>query len=157
MCSSAHDRIIWDVAWAHDGSFFATGSRDRFVKTWRHTTTAAGEAWVLAGTLPRAADSVTALAWAPGRVQGRFVLALGLEAGAVEILASADGVAWDVLTTAAPGTAPAGCVNRLAWQPRASGRAGGPHQEPGVEAEEGFVLAVASADHSLRLLRLAFD
>jgi elongator complex protein 2 len=65
----AHERIIWGVGWAHDSSMFATGSRDKTVKLWDPAAVEAAVAGAGAvqplTTLPKLAESVTAVAWAP--------------------------------------------------------------------------------------------
>lgn len=55
----AHARIIWDCAWAQDGTFFATAARDKQVKVWRPTDQSAST-WksVAAMSLPDAATAV---------------------------------------------------------------------------------------------------
>lgn len=58
MCAKSekpHARIIWDSAWATDGSFFATASRDKTVKIWR-----TGEDWACLASL-KFEESATAI------------------------------------------------------------------------------------------------
>lgn len=46
----AHARIIWDCAWAKDGSFFATAARDKQVKIWQNSDSDAAS-WKPVATL----------------------------------------------------------------------------------------------------------
>ncbi|KAJ2450050.1 Elongator subunit elp2 [Coemansia sp. RSA 2336] len=131
---AAHARIVWDVAWAPDASFFATASRDKSVKLWAVADPAADPV-VLAFPEP-----VTAIDIA--QKQGVLRLAAALESGRVFVLSahSSDTLPprrWTpaevpaALTHAAP-------VRRVSWQP----------------GSDSWLLASASDDHTLRLTSL---
>ncbi|KAJ3153042.1 Elongator subunit elp2 [Geranomyces michiganensis] len=78
----AHARIIWDGAWTHDGRIFATGSRDKTVKFW--TFERVGGAFKNVLTM-KFDESVTALDFGPELIHNRYVLAVGLENGAIHV------------------------------------------------------------------------
>jgi elongator complex protein 2 len=83
--SKAHDRIVWDVAWAPRGTrAFATGSRDKTVKIWKQeeSDNESGK-WVMACKLGKLHESVTALDWAFSASRAVHVLAVGFDDGAV--------------------------------------------------------------------------
>ncbi|KNE58529.1 hypothetical protein AMAG_04096 [Allomyces macrogynus ATCC 38327] len=130
----AHARIVWDVCWAPDESFFVTGSRDKTAKVWTVSTDGQVQ---LAATF-QADHAVTSVALTV--VQDRHVLALGLESGEIAVLTG--GVTptqWSPLTRLSTMDAHTAAVNGLAWR-----------TAPGPMVQ----LASCSDDHAVRLFEV---
>ncbi|KAJ3375729.1 hypothetical protein GGF31_002933 [Allomyces arbusculus] len=107
----AHARIIWDVCWAPDESFFVTGSRDKTAKVWTVSTDGQVQ---LAATF-QADHAVTSVALTV--VQDGHVLALGLESGEIAVLIGGVMPAqWTPLTRLSTMDAHTAAVNGLAWR-----------------------------------------
>ncbi|EFN82385.1 Probable elongator complex protein 2 [Harpegnathos saltator] len=84
--NSPHSRIIWCCAWTGDSNYFATGSRDGKVGIWSVTTEENNVSVVQEATLDTQNQSVTAVCFAPYCItQGSYILAVGYEAGNIEI------------------------------------------------------------------------
>ncbi|KAL2608650.1 hypothetical protein R1flu_027223 [Riccia fluitans] len=82
----AHKRIIWACSWSHCDRFFATGSRDKFVKIWAVLSANSEVRVENVLTLPPFRSGVTALAWGPKLPRQKvYLLAVGLEDGSVEL------------------------------------------------------------------------
>jgi elongator complex protein 2 len=89
---SAHKRIIWSIHFnPTDPSFFASGSRDGFVKVWKITDEGGGRnvslvhAFAPAPSAPGKPIAVTAISFAP-QVRDRMVyLAVGMDSGRIEV------------------------------------------------------------------------
>ncbi|KAM0722154.1 hypothetical protein Q7P37_001595 [Cladosporium fusiforme] len=164
-----HSRMILDCAWAPSSStptstqgnntaVFATAGRDKFVKIWRiqtsSTSTSASEV-ELVKTFPAEAP-VTALAFSPDA----STLAFGTEQGRVGIVRVAppssstagEAQAWDeaVVESLKGDLGPAKAVTCLRWRPAAV--VGG--EDDGADGEKGALLAVASEDGAVRLVRV---
>ena len=128
----AHVKALLSAAWAPRGAHtFATAGRDKRVRVWAVDEQRAA---IAREELPAFDASPTAVAFAPRRVKGRLVLAVGSEDGGIRLFSGgriligkdeADGS-----PTRAPGTAPwlplasanffdahAGAVRALAWRP----------------------------------------
>jgi WD40 repeat protein len=128
----AHAKALLSAAWAPRGAHtFATAGRDKRVRVWAVDEQRAA---IAREELPAFDASPTAVAFAPRRVKGRLVLAVGSEDGGIRLFSGgriligkdeADGS-----PTRAPGTAPwlplasanffdahAGAVRALAWRP----------------------------------------
>ncbi|CAH2000531.1 unnamed protein product [Acanthoscelides obtectus] len=85
-----HTRIIWTCAWTHDSKYFATGSRDGKVVTWtrrigKEKTSVLGECESVGDLLVFKNDSVTAVAFAPDFVGGKYLKAIGFESGTIRL------------------------------------------------------------------------
>lgn len=85
--TSIHTRIIWCCAWTHDSEYFATGSRDGKVVVWTEQTEGGDDVLRKCGAASAAlelkGESVTALAFAPKKLDGFFLVAVGLESGKI--------------------------------------------------------------------------
>lgn len=143
----AHAKAIYDASWAPgDARIFATAARDKRVKVWAVEGDAReGDAAVRATAELSFPAAATATAFARRDARGRLVLAVGLEDGAIRILAGGlDG--WTPAAEVPAADAHAGAVRALGWRP-------GKKEEDDDDANsgEGMVLASASADHSVRL------
>lgn len=87
--TSIHTRIIWCCAWTHDSRHFATGSRDGKVVVWKKNENLPEnivERYIAASqSLELKGESVTAVAFAPNDVNNNYLIAIGLESGAILI------------------------------------------------------------------------
>lgn len=123
----AHSRIIWDGAWAPEGDYFVTGSRDKSFKVWKFLDRPVEKAQVMF------TESVTAVAVSQRTIGGKFIIAAGLENGKIYIYDyDVEKSTSNLIEEIDEKHTPAGRINRLAWH-------------------EGAKLAVASADHSVRI------
>ena len=144
----AHAKAIYDASWAPgDARIFATAARDKRVKVWAVEGDAReGDAAVRATAELSFPAAATATAFARRDARGRLVLAVGLEDGAIRILAGGlDG--WTPAAEVPAADAHAGAVRALGWRP---GKKEGGTTTTQIRGE-GMVLASASADHSVRL------
>ena len=149
----AHAKAIYDASWAPgDARVFATAARDKRVKVWAvEGDVREGDVRVAARATAELSFSAaaTATAFARRRAHGRLVLAVGLEDGAIRILAGGmDG--WTPAAEVPAADAHAGAVRALGWRP------GKKDEDDDDEDDDagtggGMVLASASADHSVRL------
>ncbi|SCU91415.1 LADA_0F09824g1_1 [Lachancea dasiensis] len=130
----AHTRIIWDGDWAplEYGQLFVTASRDKSVKAWRFSSSVSD--YVEDG-LFKLGEPVTALSIYPELFNGKILLALGLESGAIEIFIY--GEQFCRITRLDDKITPADRINRLRWSPVHDGCK--------------LNLASVSADHSARI------
>ena len=129
----AHAKALYDAKWApvgHDA--FATAARDKRVKVWRVDEQSGATA---DESIAPFACAATAVAFAPRRVRGKLILAVGLEDGGVRLLAGDPrfgpssarrgggapdrlaGSNWTVTCSVAAQDAHAGAVRALAWRP----------------------------------------
>ncbi|XP_011505528.1 PREDICTED: probable elongator complex protein 2 [Ceratosolen solmsi marchali] len=81
-----HTRIIWCCAWTQDSKYFATGSRDGKIGFWSTNMNIDLQPTPVTHPIVNQ-NSVTALAFAPTRVQDKlaYILAIGYETGCIEI------------------------------------------------------------------------
>lgn len=151
----AHTRMILDAAWSpsREHLFFATAGRDKTVKLWGLDTGSTGEdssAKVAAGFKLRQSISrsspVTAIDMT-GDTDGRHaLLAVGEDGGLVSIhVLDLEDQAVKKSIDLEREVCPSKTVNRLAWRPA---------QAPSEKHESEVQLAVASADGSVRILRV---
>ncbi|ORX62251.1 WD40 repeat-like protein [Hesseltinella vesiculosa] len=139
--NKAHARIIWDASWSHDDRLFATGSRDKTVKIWQQPAQQdlTSPEWACVATL-KCTEAVTALDFAPALKDGRYLLAVGLENGQLQLWAgpseSAD--AWEMVCSVDPRLCHAGVVRSLAWR----------------ITKDKLQLASGGEDHSVRILNV---
>ncbi|KAI4502559.1 hypothetical protein M0802_002471 [Mischocyttarus mexicanus] len=86
-CSSKrdnfHTRIIWCCAWSHDSLYFATGSRDGKIGIWDETVKEDKPIVPLNSIILN--QSITALSFAPLKIGEYYILAVGYEAGHIDI------------------------------------------------------------------------
>lgn len=87
-CSSKrdnlHSRIIWCCAWSHDSLYFVTGSRDGKIGIWDETVKEV-KTIVPLTSLDVQNQSVTALSFAPLKIEEYYILAVGYETGHIEV------------------------------------------------------------------------
>ena len=133
--TAVHTRLIWSCGWTHDSKYFATASRDKKVVMWGK-----GEGvWGKVGEVLILPDSVTAVTVSGDMCGEGYVVAAGLESGAVHVL-SWDTLVWrEVTVVTAETNGHHSTVTRLAFQPGWSGR---------------YVLASSSADNSVRIINI---
>ncbi|KAK4056653.1 Elongator subunit elp2 [Microbotryomycetes sp. JL221] len=77
--NKTHTRIIWDVCWAKDDSFFATASRDKTVKFWKVENSST----INCVSTIHLTESVTSIA--STILNNRHVVAIGLENGLIQL------------------------------------------------------------------------
>ncbi|GJQ80997.1 hypothetical protein Trydic_g23426 [Trypoxylus dichotomus] len=147
--SGIHTRIIWTCSWSHDSLYFATGSREGKVVVWTKNTEKTPQS-VLGQYEPASAhldmkESVTALSFAPLLVKDKYLLAVGLESGVINLYLWCK--EWLRVLTYDSSLAHHLTVKKLAFRP-VLGKAG----HKGVE-DDGDLLQFAScsSDHSVRL------
>ncbi|AGO13452.1 AaceriACL116Wp [[Ashbya] aceris (nom. inval.)] len=130
-----HSRIIWDGDWlpASCGTAFVTASRDKTVKIWR--LDGEEDRFQVENSL-KLKEAITAVAVAPHLIEGRLLLAFGLESGAVHIYTYSECAFCQVLLID-NAIAPADRINRIRWSPASD--------------KENILLSVASADSSVRI------
>ncbi|KAJ1654628.1 Elongator subunit elp2 [Dispira simplex] len=156
--SKAHARIIWDASWSHDDAVFATGSRDKTVKLWAMTPEEEGTTPSPAQlmTTLKFEDSITAVAFAPTLIGGRYYLSIGLENGLVYLIRSSpveessttsanQPLEWLTLGHLDPLDSAGAFISRLDWRPSPS-----KEQSPGAVSCS-YQLVCASHDFSVRL------
>ncbi|KAI8140023.1 WD40-repeat-containing domain protein [Fennellomyces sp. T-0311] len=131
--NKAHARIIWDCSWCHDDTMFATGSRDKTIKIW----TQQGETWGCVATI-KCAEALTALEFAPAKLDGRYLLAVGLENGQLQLLSATSASEWGLWHNIDKRSCHVGVVRSLSWRIH----------------NEKFQLASAGEDHSVRILNV---
>jgi elongator complex protein 2 len=152
----AHGRIIWSCNWSPDDKYFATGSRDKYVKIWKYSMSGSTPVASEASCLPAFASAVTAVAWAPLETSGNScrvrVLAVGLEDGRIQVWAarqSADSddalLDWCEIVQIDSQLTHGAAVKRLSWRPSASASA---------SASASLSLASCAADSTVRLFSL---
>ncbi|KAM0791282.1 hypothetical protein ACM66B_005756 [Microbotryomycetes sp. NB124-2] len=86
--NKTHARIIWDVCWARDDSFFATASRDKSIKIWS-TKSSGKEGGIVCAQTITLSEAATSIACA--RTDDRHVLAVGLENGHIHVFSASLG------------------------------------------------------------------
>ena len=143
----AHAKAIYDASWAPgDARIFATAAR---INASRCGPSRATRAKATRRSAPppssRSPRRRTATAFARRDARGRLVLAVGLEDGAIRILAGGlDG--WTPAAEVPAADAHAGSRSRARMAPRKK-----EEDDDDAKSGEGMVLASASADHSVRL------
>ncbi|ETN40500.1 uncharacterized protein HMPREF1541_04777 [Cyphellophora europaea CBS 101466] len=142
----AHSRMILDAAWCPEGSrvFFATAGRDKSIKLWAQEQP--DKEFALSQTISRK-TAVTAVAITATSKSNVVCLAAGEDDGtmSVHLIDAGEGMALVGSLTLPARDCPATTVNRLAW------RLVAPSQD---KDGPGIPLAVASADSSVRILRI---
>lgn len=128
----AHARIIWDCSWApaEFGTFFFTGSRDKSVKAWT-----VGEQGVDLVETCKFEAPVTSIDVHKQVIDGKCVVAIGLESGAIHI-STFDGLNLRAVTELDTEITPSDRISRINWS---------------FINSERLLLAVASYDHSTRV------
>ncbi|KAK0268916.1 Elongator subunit elp2 [Friedmanniomyces endolithicus] len=140
----AHARMILDCCWGPARGVgervFATAGRDRCVKVWRLE----GEKGECMLTVSLAATGTAVAFSSVVRGGGLLRLAVGMEDGGIQLLAvDLDGEASYRCLEVPRAWCPSGAVTCLRWRPSNGEREG-----------EGEELAVASEDHSVRILEI---
>ncbi|XP_037295627.1 probable elongator complex protein 2 [Manduca sexta] len=140
--NGVHSRIIWCCAWAHDGSVFATGSRDGKLCVWTKKEMKSQSSLGMYGLLGEALSlpntSITAIAFAPLKVSGERIVSIGFESGVIRIYSFGD--AWRLLRELDNSAAHHLAVRRVCFRPL---REGGD-----------VLLASCGADNLLRIHRV---
>jgi len=129
--TAIHTRLIWSCCWTHDSKFFATASRDKKVVMWGKGE---NEVWGKVGEMLTLPDSVTAVTISSRMTSEGYVVAAGLESGAVHVLCW-DTKEWRELVVIHGHHS---TVTRLAFQP----------------GTQKYVLASSSSDNSVRITNI---
>jgi len=111
----SHTRIIWDCAWAPNGTVFATASRDKTVKIWQPLDGNVVKWKAMADF--KLAEAATTVAFAPLDELNERTLAIGLETGNILLFTSTDGVNWRMSLEIDAGLAHIDHIHQLAWRP----------------------------------------
>ncbi|KAF2462113.1 WD40-repeat-containing domain protein [Lineolata rhizophorae] len=111
-----HSRMILDCTWAPAGisNVFATGGRDKTLKIWR-----VGSHEVQCAVIHSVNCSITATAFAPCLISGRFLLAYGTENGAIELL-SINSKSYELeghRRISSRESSPLKTINQISWRP----------------------------------------
>lgn len=133
----AHTRIIWDCDWAplEFGEVFVTGARDKSIKVWKNDD--ATHDFAVVGSL-KLGEPVTAVSVYGSAIEGKIVIAVGLESGPIQIYSF--GSAFELLTELDDSMTPAGKIMRLRWS--------------SLQRDGKLSLGVASSDCSCRVYSL---
>lgn len=138
-----HSRMVLDCAWASKGTentlpyIFATAGRDKTVKIWDMENDTPRLKAMLTSEAP-----ITAVDFVDRLVDNRLLVAYGTEAGSIEIVwFSHKDLAVISHSSVSKHLLPSGSVTSIAWR-------------PGVASRGTLELAVASDDHSIRILEL---
>ena len=75
----AHSRIIWKCTWSLDSLYFATASRDKYLKLWTPSKQEPVFEYMFD-------EPVTCCDFAPYEADGEYIIAVGLESGMISIL-----------------------------------------------------------------------
>ncbi|KAI8992458.1 WD40-repeat-containing domain protein [Pilobolus umbonatus] len=142
--NKAHARIIWDCAWSHDDRFFVTVSRDKTAKIWARLNEKVSD-WSCVATI-KCTEAVTSVDFAPILLNGRYVFAVGLENGRIQLIQSKDMKVdqWELWHTIDERLCHYGTVKCLAWRQPAAGQ------------HNLLALASAGEDHSVRILNIEY-
>ncbi|KAL2312802.1 Elongator complex subunit Elp2 [Schizosaccharomyces pombe] len=136
----AHSRIIWDASWAPKemGYFFATASRDKFVKFWKINDNKK----ICDVAALQFSDAVTAVDFAPFFHNDELLLAVGTEAGKIFIWRCPRENLTKWYPTRLPDhMAPMESINQILWKPT-------------FETMGLYSLLIAGEDTSVRLLNV---
>ena len=133
--SSVITRIIWSCDWTCDSRYFLTASRDKRLVVWGPGE----EAWSQVGTSLSLPDAVTSVTSATRTLAGSYLVAAGLESGAIHVMSWSLERSWDSLMVIDKSTkGHHATVTRLQFRPNT----------------EEFVLASCSSDTSVRIIKL---
>ncbi|PGG97870.1 elongator complex protein 2 [Blastomyces parvus] len=155
LCANprGHSRMILNASWApiigsSGPRVFATAGRDKTVKLWRQEQEEGQEVSFTCKSTVSFTSPVTAIDFLSEVVGGdRFYLAVGLDTGKISIHAFAiDGLGEVQEAMALPALeCPSKGITQLAWRPVGA---------EGKGADEGYKLAVASEDSSVRVFKI---
>ncbi|RVX69293.1 hypothetical protein B0A52_06886 [Exophiala mesophila] len=141
----AHTRMILDCAWLMNVSSpsFVTAGRDKSIKVWS-AQVSSNQFNVTCGLEVKRKSAVTAVAVLSEK--SRWIIAAGEDDGSISIhvLGGADGMRVVTSLDIEGRLCPSATVSRLAWRPR-------------MEEVSYSQLAVASADGSIRILRVNLE
>jgi len=149
----AHLRVVWSCSWTLDDRFVATGSRDKTVKFWRISKRAEEaapneEANPTSPALEEVfaakfKDAVTSVAWAPyslSNSNGKYVLAVAMENGSIQILqvllASPESYTTTVLQEFHAHDVHVDSIKKMTWK---------------LVSDNDFLLATGSSDQTVRI------
>ncbi|OJA16969.1 hypothetical protein AZE42_00596 [Rhizopogon vesiculosus] len=112
----SHGRIIWDCAWSCEGDIFATASRDKTVKIWKHNSDPGRWGAITTMKFEEAATAV-AFSSAGADAHERW-LAVGLETGDIKVYSNLMSTPdqWTLVLTIGSDLAHVDQINRLAWR-----------------------------------------
>ncbi|CAG9817395.1 unnamed protein product [Phaedon cochleariae] len=148
--TAVHSRIIWTCCWSHDSKYFATGSRDGKVVVWwinkgKERTTVLGECEVVGEYLELPGESVTALAFSPCLVSGRYLIAVGFDSGDIHFYGWCPNK-WQKLSSLSKSCAHHLTVRKLAFRP-----VQGMSEQSSECGKNILQLASCSSDYSVKI------
>lgn len=119
MKEKAHSRIIWDCSWApsqfsqsvNTSGVFVTGSRDKTIKVWKM----ANGAQTVFVTSAKFDSPVTSVDIHTSVINGKILLAVGLESGAISLYSLNNEFQLDNVYTLDDKETPNGRISRVSW------------------------------------------
>ncbi|KAI8390089.1 WD40-repeat-containing domain protein [Blakeslea trispora] len=139
--NKAHARIIWDCSWSHDDKLFVTGSRDKTLKVWSKQD----DKWDCVATI-KCEEAITAVDFAPVLVNDRYVVAVGLENGQIQLLTSVEQQInqWETWQCLDARLCHFGVVRSLSWR------------KPSSTEANVLQLASGGEDHAVRIFNVEY-
>lgn len=137
--TNAHLRVVFSCSWSWDDQLLATGSRDKTVKIWTLVTASSDAPSRLAELCSiKLKSAITSVAWIPAPSRKDDVLAVGTEAGQIQLwrLESASSKALTLLLDFNAQDTHVDSIKKMVWCPRSA---------------DHFDLATGSSDQSVRL------
>ncbi|XP_015911782.2 elongator complex protein 2 isoform X1 [Parasteatoda tepidariorum] len=146
-----HSRIIWGCSWTFDSLYFATASRDKKVAIWGKDISKDAENFSLQSEPLEVEDAATAVSFAPGLFQNKYIIAIGLENGSIMLSSWSLNMSWCTLQILDQNTAHHLNVNKLRFSPV--------HGEAGSKQKNEKILQLASCgnDHHVKVYNIYFD
>lgn len=115
-----HERIIWSCDWSHDDLYFATSSRDGKVVIWHKNQVLVEESslkqYSSVAIIKQSSESITGVAFAPILFKEKYLLAVGLESGVIQIY-TFNRESCELISSINQSEAHHLCVNKLQFRP----------------------------------------
>ncbi|XP_065665851.1 elongator complex protein 2 isoform X2 [Hydra vulgaris] len=131
--TSIHTRIIWSCSWFVDENYFVTASRDKKIIVWSRKNDQCK--WDSVDTLD-VGESATSVCVDKKTVCERYVVAVGMETGAIQLYFWNDKESWNLILKLSTFMCPTLSIKQLRWR-------------PGHDKRQ---LGIAASDHTFRIL-----